>query len=815
MLLLEILQELALFLLFGTALTAVIYYVRQQSLLALASIVVIAGIYKAFSALPLWVHFLIWLVVAAEILFLFVPEVRRNFVSNRVRDYLRRALPPISQTEREAIEAGTVWWEAELFSGQPNWARLLDAPPPALTEEEKEFLNNQTHELCEMIDDWETSTQYDLSESVWNYMRENRFFGMVIPREYGGLGFSAYAHALVVQKIASRSVTAGVTVMVPNSLGPGMLLLEYGTPEQKKHYLPRLAEGQEIPCFALTSAQAGSDAASMPDTGVVCRGQFEGKEIIGIRLNWDKRYITLAPVATVVGLAFQLHDPEGLLGDKQHPGITVALIPAETPGVEIGKRHIPMNTPFMNGPIRGKDVFIPLDWIIGGQEQAGQGWRMLMECLSEGRAISLPALSVAAAKYCCFATGAYARVRTQFRLPISAFEGIAEPLAEIAGETYLMIAVSNITAAAIDAGEKPAVASAISKYHLTEKMRKLTNHAMDIHAGSGICIGKRNQIGRIYQSVPIAITVEGANILTRSMIIFGQGAIRCHPWLYREMQAAQDTEKYSLDDFDDLLAGHIDSLFGNAAAAFLLALSGGLLARNIPPQAPLKKHFRKLSQLSAAFALVADYALLRLGSQFKRKEHISGLLGDMLSELYLASACLKHFCNAGCLSEQIVLVDWVVKECVNRFHRAMFNLLDNLPGGLLLWKIRFLVYPYGKPRITRDEDTIRKVADTICSLGAVRKQLTRGVFVSSKKDDPLVQLEDALNKAIAAYLPEKKMYKLQREHKIEGTVEHLIKTLRQQNLMSEDELKLVEAAHEARLKVIEVDEFSKELWKVS
>ena len=673
-----LLTEIIFLLLFVTVL-AVILYKHIHRYWLVISILIVGLIYVSVSNLPFLFHFILLLVLLVPLTVLGLPQLRKEFISKRVREYIQRTLPPISDTEREAIEAGTIGWEGKdgLFSGCPRWQQLFNIEPPKLSEEEQTFLDTTTNELCEMISDWDISKDYDLSPEVWDTMRSKGFLGMVIPRAYGGLGFSAYAHARVVQKIASRSITAGVTVMVPNSLGPGMLILEYGTDEQKKHYLPRLAKGEEIPCFALTSAQSGSDAASMPDNGVVCRGEFEGKEIIGVRLNWSKRYITLAPVATLIGLAFKLRDPEGLIGTQEDIGITLALIPATMLGVEIGKRHLPLNTPFMNGPIQGKDVFIPLDYLIGGRQCAGKGWRMLMECLSEGRAISLPSLSVAAAKYCCFATGAYARVRKQFHLPISSFEGVAKPLADIVTNTYLMTATSNFIAAAIDGGQKPSVASAIAKLHLTERMRYVVNQAMDIHGGAGICLGENNQLARMYQAIPIAITVEGANILTRSMIIFGQGVIRCHPWLYREIQAATDTEKYTLDDFDKLFVQHVYSIARNKAGTWLLAISNGWLAKNMPMQWPLRKHCRKLSRLATAFTLVVDYALLSLGGTFKRKEYISGLLGDMLSELYLASASLKHFMDQGCPSEQQFIIDSVVADCEHRFHQAMLDVLES------------------------------------------------------------------------------------------------------------------------------------------
>ncbi len=812
----DIVSELILLVLLGIALLGIIYLkARLPVAVALTVVTVIA--YKAYSILPLWLHLILWLLIIAGITLFNVPFLRRQWVSRFVRLYMQRRLPHISTTEREALEAGTTWWDAELFSGKPDWNIFLAGRKPELNDEEKFFLEETTQTLCSMIDDWKVTTEhYDLSEPVWDFIKRNKFFGMVIPKQYGGLGFSAYAHSCVVQKIASRSVTAAVTVMVPNSLGPGMLLLEYGTDEQKNHYLPRLASGEEIPCFALTSAQSGSDAASMIDTGVVCRGTFVGEEMIGIRLNWSKRYITLAPIATVLGIAFHLYDPDGLLSDQQDVGITLALVPSGTPGVEVGDRHMPLNTPFMNGPIRGKDVFIPVDWLIGGKKYAGQGWRMLMECLAEGRGISLPALAAAAAKFACFNTGAYARVRNQFKLPISEFEGVAEPLSRIAGNAYLMEAVRSVTAAAIDTGEKPAVISAIAKYHLTERMRSVINDAMDVHGGAGICIGPRNHIARLYQSVPIAITVEGANILTRSMIIFGQGAARCHPWLSKEMAAASDTENYTLEDFDEVLYGHIQSILRNTARCLFLALTNGRLAKYIPSHVQLKNHFRQISRMSAAFALVSDYTLLRLKGGFKRKEHLSALLGDMLSAMYLASSTLKYFHDNNCLSEQIVFVDWAMKECRNCFHAALLNLLENLPGGLLKIKLRWLIYPYGKPNITQNEQMIARVADTVSEASPARKHLIKGMFVPQSADEPLAKLEDAFYKVLAAELPEKKLRRVQREKNIKSlNYEHLLDIAETQNILTGEELKIVRQAHRARLEVIAVDQFNPAYWQRS
>jgi acyl-CoA dehydrogenase len=536
-----------------------------------------------------------WVVFAATALVLNVRPLRRRLISRPLFAIFRQLLPPMSQTEREALEAGSVWWEAELFGGAPRWHRLMAIPPPALSPEEQAFLDGPVEELCRMLDDWDiTHTRKDLPPEVWRFIKEKGFWGLIIPKRYGGLEFSAQAHSAVVMKVASRSIVAGVTVMVPNSLGPAELLLHYGTEEQKNYYLPRLARGEEVPCFALTNPEAGSDASSIPDRGVVCRGSHGGREVLGIRLNWEKRYITLGPVATVLGLAFRLFDPDHLLGEKEDLGITLALIPTDTPGIEIGERHNPLDIPFQNGPNRGRDVFIPLEWVIGGREGIGHGWRMLMERLAVGRGISLPALSTATGKFASRATGAYARIRKQFKLPIGRFEAVQEALARIAGYTYLMDAARTLTARAVDLGERPAVVSAIVKYQLTEHMRRVVNDAMDIQGGSGICLGPRNFMGRVYQAVPISITVEGANLLTRALIIYGQGAVRCHPYLHEEIRAcAEPDPSRALDAFDRALIGHIGFVIRNAARALALGLTDGRLAR-VPFAPPARRYAQKL-----------------------------------------------------------------------------------------------------------------------------------------------------------------------------------------------------------------------------
>ncbi|MDE2090010.1 MAG: acyl-CoA dehydrogenase, partial [Gammaproteobacteria bacterium] len=658
-----------------------------------------------------------------------LTPLRRRLISDHLLRLFRAIMPAMSQTEREALEAGTVGWDGELFSGRPRWKKLRAWPAPALSAAEQAFLDGPVEELCRRLDDWRiTHEDYDLPPEMWRFIKDHGLFGMIIPRRYGGLEFSALAHSSVVIKIASRSMTAAVTVMVPNSLGPAELLLHYGTEQQKSHYLPRLARGEEIPCFALTAPDAGSDAASMPDNGVICRGSFQGKDIIGIRINWEKRYITLGPVATVLGLAFKLYDPDHLLGDKEELGITLALIPTHTPGISIGRRHMPLNATFQNGPNSGTDVFIPLDWIIGGPERIGQGWRMLMETLAAGRSISLPALSTGAGKLACRATGAYARVREQFKTPIGYFEGVEEALARMAATTYMMDAARLVTASAVDRGERPAVISAIVKYQLTEAMRRVINDAMDIQGGSGICMGPRNLLGRAYQALPISITVEGANILTRSLIIFGQGAVRCHPFVLKEMQAVADTDpRRASKNFDHALFGHIGFTLSNAARALFLGLTGARLSP-APGAGRVRRHYQHLTRMSAAFALTADVAMLTLGAALKRKEKLSGRLADALSHLYLASTVLRHFQDQGQLEADLPLVQWSCENALHHVQLSLDGVLHNLPNRFAARALRLLVFPLGKPYAPPGDVLGHAVARRILEPSEARDRLTAGIF---------------------------------------------------------------------------------------
>lgn len=676
---------------------------------------------------------------------------RRKWLTVPLYRLGRDALPRLSATEQQAIDAGDTWWEAELFSGRPDWQKLLAVPPARLTTQEQAFLDGPVAQLCKMLDEWDTQwVRGDLPPTVWAFLREQGFFGMIIPAEYGGLGFSAYAHSEVVRRIAVRSITAAVTVMVPNSLGPGELLLQFGTDEQCRHWLPRLASGQEIPCFGLTSPEAGSDAASMVDTGVVCRQDVDGRSVLGIRLNWSKRYITLAPVATVLGLAFKLQDPEGLLGDDPEPGISVALVPTDLPGITIGRRHLPAMQVFQNGPTQGKDVFVPIDALIGGPAQAGKGWIMLMSALAAGRGISLPSLAAAACVFSAHTSGAYARVRTQFGIPIGKFEGVQEMLGRMAGNAYVVEAARRMTCAGLDQGVKPAVVSAIMKLHCTERMRESVNAAMDVHAGKAVIDGPNNYLSSLYRALPVAITVEGANILTRSLIVFGQGAIRSHPWLMQEVKALSNPdEQQGEDDFDAVIWRHLAHSVRNALRATGMAWTGGLIGRWPRQAGEIAPVYRRLDRYAAAFALLAECALLSLGGSLKRKEMLSARLGDMLAELFLLSAVLKRWNDEGRHHSDLPLVHWCARDSLARLDRRMDEVLSNLPSRPLAWLLRVLLRPFGLAARPPCDELTRKAAGILLESSGSRDRLVGAVWEGH--DTPSVALlERAFSLAVQA-----------------------------------------------------------------
>jgi acyl-CoA dehydrogenase len=735
-----------------------------------------------------------------------VHPLRRAIISAPLFSWFKTVLPAMSATEKEALDAGTVWWDAELFSGRPDWKKLFDMPPPRLSEEEQAFVDGPVEELCAMLDDWQINRELkDLPPEVWQFIREKRFLSMIIPKEYGGLDFSAQGNAAVVTKISTRSLTAAVSIMVPNSLGPGELLMHFGTEEQKNHYLPRLARGEEIPCFALTSPQAGSDAASMPDEGVVCKKIVNGEEVLGLSVSWDKRYITLAPVATVLGLAFKTRDPDGLLGGKEHLGISCALIPTSTPGVEIGSRHLPGGSLFMNGPTRGQDVFIPMDWLIGGRERIGQGWRMLMHCLAAGRAISLPAQGVAGGKAASMLTGAYARIRYQFKQPIGYFEGIEEPLARIGSEAYRMEAAHKLTLSALDRGDKPVVLSAILKAYLTEANRRVINDAMDVHGGKAVVEGPGNYLSMNYQALPVSITVEGANILTRSMIVFGQGAIRCHPYLLKEMTAASDND---LPAFDKALWAHVGFLISNAVRTPVLALTGARISHS-PVSGPTARYYRQINRLSAAFTFTADLCLLILGGKFKFAEKLSGRFADALAHLYLASATLRRFEDDGRPEEDLAILHFAVQDSLNKVEEALYGVYRNFPIAVLGPVLRLLNFPLGRRNAPADDRTGRKIARQLMEKSATRERLIQGIYMSGTEDGTGIVLMafDAVLKAEPAEHALRNALKVvPNPTNVHAVTAKAVKA----GVITEDQAADLIRAQELSARVIAVDEFTPE-----
>lgn len=754
-----------------------------------------------------------WAVVAGIVgVVLCITPLRRRLISNPVFGVFKKVTPPISDTEVAAINAGTVWWDGELFSGKPDFAKLQNYRDPKLSEEEQAFIDGPVEQLCAMLDDWEiVSKRKDLPPEAWQFIKEQGFLGMIIQKQYGGLQFSNYAHAKVVTKIGTRCGSAAVTVMVPNSLGPGELLQHYGTQEQKNYYLPRLAKGIDIPCFALTSPSAGSDAGGIPDFGVVCRGSYTDPrtgehfdDVLGVRVSWEKRWITLAPIATVLGLAFKMYDPDGLLGDKKDIGITCALVPANYEGVQIGRRHYPSGSVFMNGPTWGKDVFIPLDWIIGGVAYAGKGWQMLVECLSVGRCISLPANAVAAGKMASYTTSLYARIRDQFGLPIGRFEGVDEALARIGGYTYQMEASQDLALTALDLGEKPSVISAMLKYHNTERMRKTINDAMDIHGGRAVVWGPRNYLASGYQSIPIAITVEGANILTRSMMIFGQGAFRCHPYVLKETQAATQN---NLTAFDQAFSGHVHFATSNAIRSFWLGLTNGCGSSAPSNAGAAAVYYRRLNRLSAAFAIAADISMLSLGGSLKFREKLSARLGDILSNLYITSAVLKRFERDGRPAEDVPFMQYAAELALYDAETALQGLVENLPksSGCLL---RLLTLPIGR-RISPPSDKLgTQVANAMMQNGAALERLTQFVYVPKDESEAVGVLAAAHRAVVETEALEKKLRGIERENGFAAVspATRLQEAL-ERNLITQDEFDAVTRARALKRQVIMVDDF--------
>ena len=754
------------------------------------------------------VAFNTYIVVVAALACLFaIPSLRRPLISASALKLMKSALPTLGETEEIALKAGSVSFDGDIFSGKPNWQKFLKKDIKQLTKEEQAFLDGPVEDLCALLDDEEISKNRDLPKKAWDMIKKKKFFGMLIAKEHGGLGFSAAAQSAVIMKISSRSPAAAVIVMVPNSLGPGELLSHYGTKEQKEHYLPRLAEGKEIPCFALTEPTAGSDAANGTSFGVVTKGKFKGKEVLGINLTFSKRYITLAPVASVVGLAFKLSDPEGLLGDKKEYGITCALLPRDTEGLEIGNRHDPMGIPFPNGTVRGENVFVPIDYVIGGESGVGKGWRMLMECLAAGRGISLPSLSVAATKLSARATTAYTHVREQFGLPIWRFEGVQEPLVRIATNAYMIDAAREVTCGAIDEGENPSVLSAVAKAYITESMRDSVNDAMDIFGGAAICRGDRNIFARPYYSIPIGITVEGANILTRSMIIFGQGAIRCHPFVQNEIEAisAKDTKK-----FDFNLFGHINHFVRNMVRSIVQGLTcGSFIAA--PVVGPEQKHYKALTRFSSIFAFMTDVALLTLGGSLKFRESLSGRFADALAWQFLAASSLKKFHDRGRNTDERPLLNWVMANALYNTEQALRDLCDNMPSKVVGKTVKFLCFPWGACYKKPSDKMSKAVVNLLNNNAEMRELVSSSVYVPKAKVPGLGALEAAYAKTLAAADARHKLVEARRKGKLaKGAVLDMAKTAKKEGIITDEDLKLIKAAEKAKLDVIQVNEYTPE-----
>lgn len=750
------------------------------------------------------------ILILAIVVVLGVTDIRRSLISRPVFAIFKKILPPLSDTEREAMEAGDVWWDGELFKGKPDWQKLHSIPKPVLSDEEQAFMDNQVETLLAMLDDYKiVQEDRDLPKQVWDYIKSQGFFAMIIPKAYGGREFSAIANSTIVSRIATRSLTAAVTVMVPNSLGPGELLMHYGTQAQKDFWLPSLANGTDVPCFALTGPEAGSDAGGIPDTGVICKGEFEGKEVLGIKLNWDKRYITLAPVATVLGLAFKLYDPEHLLGDKEELGITCALIPTSHKGVEIGDRHFPMNMAFMNGTTYGKDVFIPIDWIIGGPDYAGRGWRMLVECLSAGRGISLPALATATGHLATRMTSAYGYVRQQFGMSIGKFEGVQEAMARIGGFTYTLEAMRVMTAGAIDLKLSPSVVTAIAKYHMTEMSRTLLNDAFDIHAGRAIQCGPMNYLAHGYMGIPISITVEGANILTRNLMIFGQGATRCHPYVLAELEAAANPDaEEGLKQFDKLLINHVGFAIGNTFAALWQGLTAGAF-NDAPVAGETARYYKQLSRMSRALALSADISMLMLGGDLKRKEMLSARLGDVLSQLYIASAVLKFYEDNGRQQADLPFVHYSIQRALFEIGKAFDGFLVNFPSRVMARVIRTLVFPFGIGYKMPDDEIAIAICNALAKPGVIRDRLTHLCFIGQGEDDATGLMESAFIAMHKAQPVMKKIYQAQRDGKLARKIP-LLDSIAQAlvlEVISESEATQLTEMNRLRFKSISVDSF--------
>ena len=790
------------FLIVATALAAA----RPVKAAWLLGLLVFIIFFSAISGADGGTKALVWILYWILVLVLMLPFLRRRLISGPLLRFYRAAMPEISPTERDALEAGTTWWDAELFSGTPRWQQLLDFPSAKLSPEEQAFLDGPVDTLCGMLDDHRIcNVDKDLTPETWRYIKEQGFFGMMIPKDHGGMAFSNMGHAAVILKIASRSISAALTVMIPNSVGPGKLLLKYGTEDQKNHWLPRLARGEEIPCFALTGPEAGSDAGAIADVGVVCKDE---NGTLGIRLNFEKRYISMGPIATVLGLAFKLEDPEHLLGEKVHLGVTLALVPAKAPGVKTGTRHDQLHMAFMNGPLFGRDVFIPMENLIGGKEMAGTGWRMLMECLTDGRAISLPALSTATAKLAVRVTSAYARVRRQFKLPISQFEGIREAVARLAGNAYAMDGARLTTLAALDQGHKPAVISAIVKYNLTERARQVVNDAMDVHGGAALSLGPKNPLGTFHSYPQLGITVEGHNILTRNLITFGQGAIRCHPYLLKELQAVGNPDpKAALKEFDKAILAHLGFTVSTKARVFLHGLTGAAFIDVPTVPMALKEYYRQLSRMSAAFSFVTDVLLLTLRGELKRRERLSARMADVISQLYLASCALKHYHEQGNQAADLPLISWVCEDSLYRIQQAFDALFKNLPNRWLARGLRLVVFPLGMRYRAPADELEHRVAALVFRPGAERDRLTAGMYMPKELTEKVRLLDEAFVQAVETRALRETLRKAAQAKTLHAKGDAQIDEAVQQGLITPGEAAALRSAEELRRQAIQVDHF--------
>jgi len=752
-----------------------------------------------------------------------VPALRRALVSSWLMKVMKPLMPVISETEKTALDAGVVWVEKDLFSGKPDFNKLLHKEAyPSLTPEEKAFMDNQVETLCSMIDHWKVWKTRELEQKVWDYIKKEKFLGMIISKEYGGLGFSALAHSEVIHKISSRSLAATITIMVPNSLGPAELLSHYGTEAQKKRYLPKLATGEEMPCFALTEPGAGSDAGSIQASGELFRGE-DGK--LYVKVNWNKRWITLAAISTVLGVAFRLRDPKNLLGKGEDVGITCALIPAKTPGVVLGLRHDPLGVPFYNCPTQGHDVIISAeDDIIGGLEWAGRGWQMLMESLAAGRGISLPAQATGGSKLACMVTSAHAVNRQQFGVSIGAFEGVQEPLSRIATHTYMLEAMRRYCCGALDRGIKPPVITAMMKYHATETGRKVINDAMDIIGGAAISLGPRNLLAEIYTATPIGITVEGANIMTRTLIIFGQGALRAHPYAYQEVKAIGEND---LKLFDSAFWGHIGHIVRNTFRSVLLSLARGYLA-SAPVHRELKIYVRRLSWASASFAILADIAMGTLGGSLKFREHVTGRFADILSHMFMATATIRRFIAEGEREEDLAIVKMSLKFNLTEIQRAFDGIFDNMYGvkqkgaGKILFGVLHFIFKEILGAWSRINSIGSQATDHLKGVvvekmlydDKVRSHLVDGIYSPNNPEDPLGRLNYARRLAIEAMAIDKKVYKARKTGvlpRVKGAA--LYDAALAKNVVTQSELDILKKAAEARWDAIQVDAFDEKSYK--